>query len=63
MKQLEGLVHYPFPMPTKRMVNGVAVSDSESDNEESKVKGENTLPAVEEHKKITLVVDTNVLLK
>ena len=36
MKQLEGLVYYPFPMPAKRMVNGVPVEDSESDNEETK---------------------------
>ena len=39
---LEGHVFYPFPVPTKRMVNGVPVSDSDedhSDTEESKVDG------------------------
>ena len=64
---LEGHVFYPFPVPTKRMVNGVPVSDSDeehNDTEESKVDGlANQSAAVEEHKKIALVVDTNVLLK
>ncbi len=66
MKQLlEGKVFYPFPMPTKRMVNGQPVSDSDSDGEESKTdtKAQGVLEQLDEHKKIALVVDTNVLLK
>lgn len=61
MKSLEGLVSYPWPMPAKRMVNGLAVEDSDSDNEGDRNKA--TLPDVDEHKKIALVIDTNVLLK
>ena len=39
MKSLEGLVQYPWPMPAKRMINGVPVDDSDSDaDEESKSK-------------------------
>ena len=34
MKSLEGLVWYPWAKPAKRMVNGVPVSDSESDGDE-----------------------------
>ena len=64
---LQGHVFYPFPVPAKRMVNGVPVSDSDedhSDAEESKVDGQvGQGAATEEHKKIALVVDTNVLLK
>ena len=64
MKQLEGLVNYPWAVPNKRMVNGEFISDSESDEESRAKKSKKaTLPAVDEHKKIALVIDTNVLLK
>ena len=69
MKSLEGIVFYPFPKPTKRMINGVAVSDSDSDAEEEKDKSKNEqlLAGAASHpparKKIALVVDTNVLIK
>jgi len=58
---LEGKVFYPFPVPAKRMVNGVPISDSDSEGEEEK-KTAVLEPAVT-HKKIALIVDTNVLLK
>ena len=69
MKSLEGLVFYPFPKPTKRMINGVPVSDSDSDvEEENKASKKEQLlsGAVSQppaKKKIALVVDTNVLIK
>ena len=57
-------MYYPFAMPTKRMVNGVPVSDSESDGEEkSKAAKSKNLQQPEERQKIALVVDTNVILK
>ena len=65
MKQLEGLVYYPFPMPEKRMVNGKPVEESESDGEETKTDAQanQVLSQPPEEKKIALVIDTNVLLK
>ena len=63
MKSLEGLVTYPWAIPAHRMINGVAVSDSESDDEEGKTKKQVLPPAEEKKKKIALVIDTNVLLK
>ena len=47
------------------MVNGVPISDSDSDGEESKAdaKANGNQNELDEHKKIALVVDTNVLLK
>jgi len=39
MKSLEGMVSYPWPKPAKRMVNGVPVSDSDSEGEEKKANG------------------------
>lgn len=65
MKQLEGLVYYPFPMPERRMVNGKPVEDSESDGEESKTDAQanQVLNQPPEEKKIALIIDTNVLLK
>jgi len=62
MKSLEGLVSYPWPMPTKRMVNGAPVADSDSDGEDLKANAP-ILNEVEGFKKIALIVDTNVLLK
>ena len=61
MKSLEGLVSYPWPMPAKRMINGVPVEDS--DDEESKSKAEPGQVLPEPAKKIALIIDTNVLLK
>jgi len=63
MKQLEGLVYYPFPVPSRRMINGVPVSDSDSDGEESKAAKPGQVLSEEPQKKIALVIDTNVLLK
>ena len=63
MKQLEGLVYYPFPVPSRRMINGVPVSDSDSDGEESKAAKPGQVLQEEPQKKIALVIDTNVLLK
>ena len=33
MKSLEGHVFYPWPKPEKRMINGVPVEDSDSDDD------------------------------
>ena len=65
MKQLEGLVSYPWPKPAKRMVNGVPISDSESDEENkgSKASKKGRVLGPNEKQKIALVIDTNVLLK
>lgn len=60
---LEGKVFYPWPMPAKRMVNGVPINDSDSDGEESKQTDSGQANKADEHQKIALVVDTNVLLK
>ena len=54
----------PFELPKKRMINGVEISDSDSDGESKIMKRKDRDdPAAREDKKVALIIDTNVLLK
>ena len=63
MKSLEGMVSYPWPKPAKRMINGAAIEDSDSDGEGTLAKAMGAKAKPVEQKKIALIVDTNVLLR